>query len=61
MKVAEHLLGGLILTVMVFIMTIIYGVRVEDASLVMDSLKIMGLLLLVVIPTGVYVLTNESN
>lgn len=61
MKVAEHLLGGLILTVMFFIMALVYGVRVEDVSLVMSTLKIMGVLLLVLIPVGVYVLADQTK
>lgn len=47
MSIVENVLVGVFIAFIVFALTVVYGVRVDDAPLVMHTLKLMGWVLAV--------------
>lgn len=49
-SVIENALAGLVAAFILLLLGVIYGVRVQDAKLVMDILTVMGYMLMIIVP-----------
>ncbi|HFG6964395.1 hypothetical protein ACNQOT_17065 [Acinetobacter baumannii] len=52
-SVIENALAGLVAAFILLILGVIYGVRVQDAKLVMDILTVMGYMLMIIVPMAI--------
>ncbi|HCW3892814.1 TPA: hypothetical protein OXK63_001729 [Acinetobacter baumannii] len=49
----QNTLAGLIAAFVLLLLAVIYGVRIQDAKLVIDTLTIMGYMLMIIVPLGI--------
>ncbi|EOV6191553.1 hypothetical protein ACN94T_002588 [Acinetobacter baumannii] len=49
----QHTLAGLVAAFVLLLLAVIYGVRIQDAKLVIDTLTIMGYMLMIIVPLGI--------
>ncbi len=52
-SVIENALAGLVAAFILLILGVIYGVRVQDAKLVMDILTVMGYMIMIIVPMAI--------
>ncbi|EHU3119781.1 hypothetical protein [Acinetobacter baumannii] len=52
-SVIENALAGLVAAFILLLLGVIYGVRVQDAKLVMDILTVMGYMLMIIVPMAI--------
>ncbi|ENO7683834.1 hypothetical protein ACJCFO_002856 [Acinetobacter baumannii] len=49
----QNTLAGLVAAFVLLLLAVIYGVRIQDAKLVIDTLTIMGYMLVIIVPLGI--------
>ncbi|EOD6067779.1 hypothetical protein ACXNWJ_002970 [Acinetobacter baumannii] len=49
----QNTLAGLVAAFVLLLLAVIYGVRIQDAKLVIDTLTIMGYMLMIIVPLGI--------
>ncbi|MDO7434372.1 hypothetical protein Q5X65_14635 [Acinetobacter baumannii] len=52
-SIIENALAGLVAAFILLLLGVIYGVRVQDAKLVMDILTVMGYILMIIVPMAI--------
>lgn len=49
----QNTLAGLVAAFVLLLLAVIYGVRIQDTKLVIDTLTIMGYMLVIIVPLGI--------